>query len=136
MPYLSKTFDAWLKLLETFLGRIHVKVKNMFEKMITSYSVFLRLSKFTLPLLFWQGTPGWLNSINYSFLLYKTFMKTRMPHQFSWFFENLFNIIKKNCWKLAKNASRKILNEVNQNVPNVHVIKAFLDRPTPKKSAF
>ena len=32
MPYLSKTFDGRLELLETYLGRIHVKVKNIFEK--------------------------------------------------------------------------------------------------------
>ena len=28
MPYLSKTFDDRLELLETYLGRIHVKVKK------------------------------------------------------------------------------------------------------------
>ena len=33
MPYLSKTLDGRLELLETYLGRIHVKVKNIFEKL-------------------------------------------------------------------------------------------------------
>ena len=32
MSYLSKTFDSRLELLETYLGRIHVKVENIFEK--------------------------------------------------------------------------------------------------------
>ena len=32
MSYLSKTFDGRLELLETHLGRIHVKVKDIFEK--------------------------------------------------------------------------------------------------------
>ena len=37
-----------------------------------------------------------------------------MFNQFSWFFENLVDIIK-NIWpKLTKNTLRKILNEVNQ----------------------
>ena len=42
-----------------------------------------------------------------------------MFHQFSWFFENLVDIIKKIWPTLAKNASRKILNEVNQKFHKV-----------------
>ena len=55
MPYLSKTFDGRLELLETYLGRIHVKVKKDIWKMITHYYVSLHLSKITLNI-----------SINYS----------------------------------------------------------------------
>ena len=42
-----------------------------------------------------------------------------MLHQFPKFFENLVDIIKKTCPKLAKNDSRKILNEVNQKFHKV-----------------
>ena len=66
VSYLSNTFDGWLELHETYLGRIHVIVKKHIWKMITCYSVSLLLSKITLPLLVLQGTPDWLNSINYS----------------------------------------------------------------------
>ena len=52
MLYLSKAFDGGLELLEKYLGRINLKVKNIFE------NVSLHPSKIISTLMFLLGTPG------------------------------------------------------------------------------
>ena len=78
---------------------------------------------------------------SYTIVLYKPFVKTIILYQFSLFFKNLVDIIKTNWSKLAENAWRGIIYEVNFNkfhksFLRFPVIRAFLDRTKPKNCAF
>ena len=54
-----------------------------------------------------------------------------MFHQFSWFYENLVDLIKKTWPKLAKNASQKILKAC---VRYFHQIFIFSPNDSPSKT--
>ena len=75
--------------------------------MITCYSVSLLLSNITLTLLVLQGTPDWLNSINYSCVIKNLYQNNNFVSifiiflKFSWYHQN--NLAKVNRKCLTKN---------------------------------
>ena len=72
-------------------------------KTITCYSLSLLLSNITLTLLVLQGTPDWLNSINYSCVIKNLYQNNNFVSifmiffKFSWYHRNNLTKINRKC---------------------------------------